>query len=204
MPRRKEKEYTARREQIMDGALQVFASKGFEQATNKDIAEAAGIGSPALIYHYFKDKSALFQAVLESRVPLLQLVTHPDAFYALPLREALTRFAALYLRMVEDPAAMAFIRMLLGEAVRKTELGRLFFETGPNRAFGFLSGYFQRQMESGTLRHMEPAHAVRCFMGPLVTYILARGVLQQTEMQQMDPEAVVETTVEVFLRGMQA
>src|SRR4029077_8792449 len=113
-----------------------------------------------------------------------------------------TRFARLYLRMVEDPAAMAFIRMLLGEAVRRTDLGRLFFETGPNRAFGFLSGSFQQQMETGTLRRMEPAHAVRCFMGPLVTYILARGGLRQTEMQQRDPETVVETTVEIFLHGM--
>ena len=43
-----------RRQQIIDGALDVFATKGFENATNKDIARASKIGSPALIYHYFR------------------------------------------------------------------------------------------------------------------------------------------------------
>ncbi|HCF29675.1 MAG TPA: TetR family transcriptional regulator, partial [Cyanobacteria bacterium UBA11049] len=46
MPPRDEQDFEVKRQQIIDGALQVFASKGFEKATNKDIAAAAGIGSP--------------------------------------------------------------------------------------------------------------------------------------------------------------
>jgi len=44
-----------RRQQIIDGALQVFASK---KATNGILA-ASGIGSPGLIYHYW-DKATCF------------------------------------------------------------------------------------------------------------------------------------------------
>ena len=62
MPPRDEQDFESRRQQIIDGALQVFASKGFEKATNKDIAVASGIGSPGLIYHYFKDKCDSFLA----------------------------------------------------------------------------------------------------------------------------------------------
>ena len=51
MPSRDEQDFEERRQQIIDGALEVFSEKGFEKATNKDIAEAAGIGSPGLIYH---------------------------------------------------------------------------------------------------------------------------------------------------------
>jgi len=47
---RDEQDFESRRQQI-DGALQVFASKGFEKATNKDIAAASGL-PPGLIYHY--------------------------------------------------------------------------------------------------------------------------------------------------------
>lgn len=50
MPPRDEQDFEDRRQQIIDCALQVFASKGFEKATNKDIAAASGIGSPGLIY----------------------------------------------------------------------------------------------------------------------------------------------------------
>ena len=49
MPPRDEQDYEERRQQIIDGALSVFGSKGFEKATNKDIANAAKIGSPAFI-----------------------------------------------------------------------------------------------------------------------------------------------------------
>src|SRR5215468_3763997 len=65
-----------RRTQILEGALRVFSSKGFVQATNKDIAEAAGINSPGLIYHYFKDKADLLRAVIEQFAPPVQILTH--------------------------------------------------------------------------------------------------------------------------------
>lgn len=60
-PRRDAGEYESKRQQIIDAALHVFASKGFEKATNKDIADEAKIASPGLIYHYFKDKGDLFK-----------------------------------------------------------------------------------------------------------------------------------------------
>src|SRR5215471_17466191 len=97
MPPRDERDFEDRRQQIIDGALEVFASKGFERATNKDIAEAAGIGSAGLIYHYFKDKSDLFRQVLEQRAPVLQLLNRADAIMQLPPREALTLFGSTFL-----------------------------------------------------------------------------------------------------------
>ena len=79
MPPRDPDEYEGRRQQIIEGALQVFAHKGFEKATNKDIADAANIGSPGLIYHYFKDKADLLREVVESRAEAIRLLTHADA-----------------------------------------------------------------------------------------------------------------------------
>ena len=38
MPTRNDQEYEKRRQQIIDGALDVFSGKGFEKATNRDIA----------------------------------------------------------------------------------------------------------------------------------------------------------------------
>ncbi len=67
MVSRDEDEHERRRQQIIDGALVVFAEKGFEKATNQDIAEAAGIGSPGLIYHYFESKADLLRQVVASR-----------------------------------------------------------------------------------------------------------------------------------------
>ena len=76
MPPRDDTDYENKRQQIIDGALAVFAEQGYENATNKAIAQAAGIGSPGLIYHYFKDKADLFQQMLEQRAPVLQMLSH--------------------------------------------------------------------------------------------------------------------------------
>ena len=57
MPPRDEQDYEQRRQQIIDGALEAFSAKGFDGASNKDIAEAAKIGSPGLIYTISKIRS---------------------------------------------------------------------------------------------------------------------------------------------------
>src|SRR5436309_6245839 len=107
MPSRDEQDFELRRQQIIDGALEVFAEKGFEKATNKDIAEAAGVGSPGLIYHYFKDKSDLFRQVLEQRAPVLQLLNRSEAMMDMPPREALMLFGSAFMKTFENRAAIS-------------------------------------------------------------------------------------------------
>jgi AcrR family transcriptional regulator len=62
-----------RREQLVDAALAVFAVKGVDGASIKDVAAAASV-TPGLIYHYFSSKEALVIGVLEERgfVPQLR------------------------------------------------------------------------------------------------------------------------------------
>ena len=55
---------TARREQILDVALEVFAAAGFHGASMNDVAEAAGVTKPVL-YQHFDSKRELYQALLE-------------------------------------------------------------------------------------------------------------------------------------------
>ncbi|NND73568.1 MAG: TetR/AcrR family transcriptional regulator [Ilumatobacter sp.] len=54
----------ARREQILDVALKVFANAGFHGASMNDVAEAAGVTKPVL-YQHFDSKRDLFQALIE-------------------------------------------------------------------------------------------------------------------------------------------
>ena len=67
-------EYAQRRQQIMNGALQAFAQKGFDRASNRDIAEAAQIASPGLIYHYFRGKEELLHELIRERMPQLWMI----------------------------------------------------------------------------------------------------------------------------------
>jgi len=54
----------ARREQILDVAIEVFGRAGYYGASMNDIAEAAGVTKPVL-YQHFDSKSALYAALID-------------------------------------------------------------------------------------------------------------------------------------------
>lgn len=54
----------ARRTQILDAATRVFASKGFNRATIRDVAQDAGIAD-GTIYNYFANKTDLLMGLLD-------------------------------------------------------------------------------------------------------------------------------------------
>lgn len=72
----------ARKDNIVDSALQVFAEKGYADATMTDIAKKAGVSTPVL-YEYFKTKEDLLFAI-------------PEKFTEEPIRIA--EYVAPYLR----------------------------------------------------------------------------------------------------------
>ena len=132
MPPRDEQEYEQRRQQLIDGALQVFSTKGFEKATNKDIARAAKIGSPGLIYHYFKDKGDLLRQVMEQRAAIWQLLNHPEEIMDKPPREALLKFGSTFVTMIDNRVAMSMMKLLVGEAVRRPQAHTIVEDVTPS------------------------------------------------------------------------
>ena len=54
----------ARREQILDVAVRVFALNGFHSTSMNDVADAAGVTKPVL-YQHFESKQDLYRALLE-------------------------------------------------------------------------------------------------------------------------------------------
>lgn len=59
-----------RRAQLLDVGLEVFAKKGMAATSLDDVALAAGVTKPVL-YHYFKNKQAFFDAIAEREMRLI-------------------------------------------------------------------------------------------------------------------------------------
>ena len=78
----KEDEYNAKRNEILDIALRLIYSKGYEQMTIQDILDGLQISRGAL-YHYFDSKHALLDALVnrmakEAEQAILPVVQNPD------------------------------------------------------------------------------------------------------------------------------
>ena len=72
----------ARKEAIVEAVRDVFAEKGFEGTTTRDLAKAAGV-SEALLYKHFPSKESLYAAMDRFR-PIL-MTTLAAVFGAIPI-----------------------------------------------------------------------------------------------------------------------
>jgi AcrR family transcriptional regulator len=201
MPTRNDQEYEKRRQQIIDGALDVFSRKGFEKATNRDIAEAAGIRSPGLVYHYFKSKRDLLESVLAERAAILQFLNDAPQIMQLPPQDALARFASAFLKISSVPEAASFTRLILGESLRQPDIAALIFDKGLQRVLFFLRDYFAHQMAQGNIRQADPEAVAYSFVGSLLAYTFL-DIFSDTP-NAAKHERMVAATVEIFLRGLE-
>ncbi|MCE0764996.1 TetR/AcrR family transcriptional regulator [Pseudonocardia kujensis] len=72
--RRVRMEAAARRDQLLEAGVVLFAERGYDEVEIADIAAAAGV-SRGLLYHYFPDKVAFFLAVMARQLDALARAT---------------------------------------------------------------------------------------------------------------------------------
>jgi AcrR family transcriptional regulator len=101
------------REAVLAAARAAFAERGFDGATIRQIATAAGV-DPALVHHYFGTKDALFLAAVDAPAD-------PDALLPEVLAGGTEELGAnmlrLFLRVWDGPmqaAGLALVRSAVG------------------------------------------------------------------------------------------
>ncbi len=115
----------ARRNQILDAAIKVFAEKGFHAATIKEIAAEAGIAHGS-IYTYFENKTALLLGIFD-RMKASIIQEHPPI--ALDTIDVPT-----FIRMIQLPLMVlknenfALFRIVLSEMMVNEELRTLYYQ----------------------------------------------------------------------------
>jgi TetR/AcrR family fatty acid metabolism transcriptional regulator len=155
---------TARRNQILDAATQVFAEKGFHRATIKDIARVAGIAD-GTIYTYFSSKTDVLLGILNR----LNETTEREQQLA-PVREQDIRsFFKAYLRQrmaLLWPNAEVF-QAVLPEMLVNVELRELYYEQVLAPTFKIAENYFFAASQQGQLRKIDVPLTVRAIAGML-------------------------------------
>ena len=108
----------ARREQILDVALEVFASSGFHGTSMNDVAEAVGVTKPVL-YQHFDSKRDLYQALIdEVGDRLLANITKAAAEAVDGKSQTELGFRAYFRWVAEDHDAFTF---LFGSGTRRDD-----------------------------------------------------------------------------------
>jgi TetR/AcrR family transcriptional regulator len=187
------------REAILDAAMREFAIEGIAGARTEAIAHAAKVNK-ALLYYYFKDKEALFGAVMD-RV-FSELTTAIDAAInsELPPKE---KFLA-YVRAHFDFVASSPLRPMLfhREMMRSGRDGSLHLkrivENHLRPTFGKVAALIAKGIESGDFRPVNPAHFVPSVIGVIVFYFSTPVPKMITGIDPYDPDTIEQHRAEVI------
>lgn len=187
--------------QIQAAARKVFMRDGFGTASMDAIAREAGV-SKATLYAHFSGKEALFAAIVRERCAGLVWIRAVAELDRLEPREALRRIARDFCELVHSPEVLAMHRVVLAEAPRLPEVGRVFFELGPVQLRLALASYLANATARGQLDVPEPLRAAEQFTGMLIGHFHLGCLLGVTAAPSRQAiEQVVELDVELFIRG---
>lgn len=165
----------ARRLQIIDAALNLFAQHGYAGTSTKQIAQEVGV-TEGLIFHYFPTKTDLLLAVARQRMGFLNEALELLAgLEELPAREVLGSIVLGWVEMMQSQAEI--VTMLLIESQTSAELGGA-FKGVVDQLTGALSAYLRSRVQAGELRADLPSEtsATMFFSSLMMFFLTNRGL----------------------------
>ena len=189
-----------RREQILEGAMHVFAQKGFRGTTTREISRHLGI-SEALMFKYFPTKKALYRAIIQKRTDGSEEMIFPkEAIRTKDDRKVFRSIASyLFQKNMGDPT---FMRLILYSSLEGHDLSRIFFENNARERTNLLSQYIRQRIKEKAFKNYPPALVARAFIGMILYYIQAQEIHGLKKFFPSPSKRVVDALVDTFLYGL--
>jgi TetR/AcrR family transcriptional regulator, mexJK operon transcriptional repressor len=156
-----------RRDEIAAEAERVFLELGFNDTTMQIVASRAG-ASKETLYRHFGSKEGLFSEVVRARAERVYGKVEREIGQRNDPREVLKELGYNLLSKLLNEDPLCLFRIVISEMQRTPELGRIFFEQGPNQLLKDLSNYLEYATKQGMLNVEEPALAAKIFLGSVV------------------------------------
>lgn len=171
---RRQQQADARREQLLDIALDLFAKQGFDATSTQQIANAAGV-TQGLVFHYFGSKEGLLNAVLSTRhsftSQMAELFTEAETSLT-PLGDVLRSLCAGWLDTLHREASATLL--LAGLALTNPTFGPKLNET-ITATQQTLAATLQQRCETGEVsEEVDLQTAAHDILTPIIMFFLLR------------------------------
>ena len=186
----------ARRTAILDAALTVFSERGYEAARLDDVAAKAGVAKGTL-YLYFKDKEALFEAMVRSAVaPVMDNMGAAAAMPGLKPAEFLKLFFTTFEREVLGTRRKLLLRLIMTEGPRFPRIAEFYYREVVSRGIGMMQAVAQRAVESGAFTSDAAAHFPQLIVAPLMLAVIWDGLFGK--MHPLDMPKMLDAHLELL------
>ena len=188
------------REAILDAAVREFAREGVAGARTEAIAQSAGVNK-ALLYYYFKDKEAIYQAVLDQVFGGVRVAIQNALAQPLPPRERLKAYIGAHFDYIASNPL--YPRIVHAECLRagrdSSQLQRIAKEYF-RPVFSEVAALLAEGMRSSDFRPVDPMHFIPSMISVIVFYFTTAVPIIKimTGGDPMSPERVAERRAAVL------
>lgn len=187
---------------ILAAARSIFARRGLDGASVREVAEAAKVNN-AMIYYHFRDKEDLYRAVLNNSFSAMTDIWNDPVFTSeSTVRRKVEKYVESFIRFQKGNEDLRRIMAMefAGSGGNITWICKSYFADN----FARLVGIFKEGMKSGELKKIDPSLAVASLIGviihnfilqPLAEHIHGKGV-------NLSPKRFGTFVTELFFNGL--
>ena len=196
------------RKKIIQQALELFSTRGYDAVSVGDIAKAVGIKAPSL-YNHFPSKQAIFDAIVEETALQYERDTGridihvQDVAQDIPVFTEISEDALfekvrqIFLYSLRNETVSRFRRMMTIEQFRSPELSALYSRRYVERMVSYHAGIFRSLIASGELRAEDPDTMAMMYIAPVITLL---GICDRQPEKEAECLARLEAHVRLSFR----
>ena len=170
------------KQKILDKALELFSTQGYDSVSVGELAKAVGIKAPSL-YNHFSSKQAIFDAIMESTAAQYEADTDQinihvqNAAQDVPVFTEITANALfekvrqIFEYSLHNETISRFRRMMTIEQFRSPELAALYSTRYVERVLDYHAGIFRALIAAGEIIVEDPDALAMMYVSPVLTLI---------------------------------
>lgn len=194
------------KQRILDNALELFSTQGYDSVSVGEVAKAVGIKAPSL-YNHFPSKQAIFDAIMEFTAAQYEADTDQinihvqNAAQDIPVFTEITadvlfeKVRQIFEYSLHNETISRFRRMMTIEQFRSPELAALYSRRYVERVLDYHAGIFRALIAAGEIIAEDPDALAMLYVSPVLTLI---GICDRQPERESECLEKLQTHVQLF------
>lgn len=183
---------------ILNAARRLFARRGYDGTTTRDLAQAAGVAEGTLFRHFENKKAILIEVATQGWVEILtDLLTELSEMGSYKaIAQVMKR------RMLNLQANSDLLRVCFLEAQFHPELRDRIQADVISKMTDVAEAFFQTAMDRGVYRQMNPRIVAQVFLGMFTVAGFSQDTIMKGDSSPRAMQEMAEGIADIFLNGV--
>jgi AcrR family transcriptional regulator len=168
----------ARRQAIIEAAMDEFIARGFAATRLDDVARRAGVAK-GTIYLHFKDKESMFEELIRTAiVPLIGRLASPPPPGA-SVRSALEGFARTFIEEVATTRRGDIVRLIIAEGPRFPAIADFYYREVITRGLAGMRALIELAVRNGEISQPELVRFPQIVVAPAIVAVIWKSLFER-------------------------